>query len=191
MKIQARYLLLARAIVLASSPSGFSASWHEGAPPFAGELRNLTLRGELHPAPEYHFRDRTGAAISLVDFRGRLVLLNFWATWCPPCVEEMPALDRLQARFGGARFEVVALSVNRRGLEAIMPFFAEHDLSALRPYSDPSMASMSAFNLPALPTSLIIGPQGDIIATMAGPADWDSPDAHALIAYLIENAPFP
>ncbi len=177
--------------MLAGLPGKLSASWHEGAPPFAGELRNLTLRGELHPAPEYRFLDGDGAEISLVDFRGRLVLLNFRATWCPPCVEEMPSLDRLQARFGGERFEVVALSLDRQGLDAIMPFFTEHGLDALRPYSDPSMASMSAFKLAGLPTSLIIGPQGHIVATMAGPADWDSPGAHALITYLLEHAPIP
>jgi thiol-disulfide isomerase/thioredoxin len=104
------------------------------APAAAGPPQNFVLREEPAAAPEIRFADGDGKPGSLADFRGKVVLLNIWATWCLPCRKEMPTLDRLQAQFGRPDFEVVAVSIDREGAEAVRKFFADigvtHRLSA-------------------------------------------------------------
>ncbi|MGH7091060.1 MAG: TlpA disulfide reductase family protein, partial [Stellaceae bacterium] len=87
--------------------------------------------------PALSFRDGTGKTVALGDFAGRVVLLNLWATWCVPCRQEMPALDRLQAKLGGPAFAVVPLSIDRQGIEVVRSFYREHGHEALAIYLDP------------------------------------------------------
>lgn len=129
-----------------------------------------------------------GRRLSLADFRDRFVLLNLWATWCPPCVKEMPALDRLQATKGNAGFEVVALSIDRQGLAVIEPFFRQRGLSALAIYLDREGTSMSALKVTGLPTTLLIDPAGREIARWVGPREWDSPEIGVEIEALMAKA---
>src|SRR3546814_15160392 len=99
----------------------------------------------LHEAPrtvaELRFNDGNGKSVTLTDFRGKLVLLNIWATWCGPCREEMPTLDRLQERLGGPEFEVVALSIDRAGIGAVREFYAELRVQQLAKYNEIGRAS--------------------------------------------------
>ena len=189
-------LIVARTILIgflfAMTPvltHSLTASWHQDAPAFSGDMRDMALRSELFPAPSYEFLGPDEVITSLGEFRGRVVLLNFWATWCPPCVEEMPSLDRLQAKMGDERFDVIALSLDRGGHETIKAFYEEHGLSSLAAYADNQQKAMVAFAVGALPTTILIGPAGNIVATLAGPAEWDSPEALALISYLKSQAP--
>ena len=89
----------------------------------------FVLREQARPAPDVAFEDQAGAPLRLSDFRGKVILLNLWATWCAPCRREMPTLDRLQAMIGGPDFEVVALSVDREGVPAVAAFYEELDPS--------------------------------------------------------------
>ena len=125
---------------------------------------------------DLQFQDGAGRARSLADFRGKLVLLNIWATWCAPCREEMPALDRVQATLGGTGFEVLALSVDQQGPEVVRKFFAEVGVKALKVRFDPS--AQAAFKLGAvgLPTTLLIDRGGREIGRHTGPAKWDAPE---------------
>ncbi len=140
--------------------------------------------------PAVSFKNAAGETVRLADFRGRVVLLNFWATWCPPCVREMPSLDRLQAMIGGKDFTVIALSLDRRGLERVGPFFEEHGLDSLTQYIDPRSRVAAALRVSGLPTTLLIDRAGREVGRMIGPAEWDSPEAFTLIKGIMA-APAP
>jgi len=112
--------------------------------------------------------------------------LNLWATWCVPCREEMPALDRLQAQAGGADFEVVALNIDTARLEKRQQFLSEIGVKALKFYADPSadvfQTLKRAGKVVGLPTTILIDADGCELGTLAGAAAWDSPDALRLVA---------
>ena len=158
----------------------------EKVAPFArGEVAAVNVAERPLKLPELAFRDATGAARTLSDFRGRTVLLNLWATWCVPCREEMPALDALQGKLGGDGFEVVAINIDTRDAEKPKTFLNELGIRNLAYYADPSAkvfqdlkAIGRAFGMP---TTVLIDPQGCEIGTIAGPADWASEDAVRLI----------
>ena len=122
------------------------------------------------------FENAKGNPVGLADFRGKAILLNVWATWCAPCRKEMPALDRLQAELGGPDFEVVALSVDRNGLDAVRPFFAEIGIENLDIYLDQPAAAMKALGVVGLPTTLLIDGNGRELQRWLGPKEWDSPE---------------
>lgn len=134
---------------------------------------------------ELAFEDSDGTARSLADFRGKAILLNIWATWCPPCREEMPALDRLQAKLGGPDFQVLPLSIDRSGLDAVRPFFTEIGIENLNIYVDQPAVAMKAVGVLGLPTTLLIDSSGREVRRWAGPKEWDSPEVVAEIrSYL-------
>ncbi len=150
-------------------------------PAAVGMMPGMVLVEPPVAAPQISFSDGAGTSLSLEDFRGRVVLVNLWATWCAPCVREMPSLDRLQARLGGADFQVVALSIDRDGAAAIEPFYAAHGISHLPVYVDPRGAAPRALRALGLPTSVLIDRDGRLLARYEGAAEWDSPEAVALI----------
>ena len=131
--------------------------------------------------PEINFKDAAGSDRSLATFRGRFVLLNVWATWCLPCRQEMPALDRLQSKLGGVDFEVVALSIDRRGIEAINDFFARNKITKLAAFNDPSGVAKNALAVFGIPTTLLIDREGREVQRWVGPVEWDSPEIASLI----------
>lgn len=127
------------------------------------------------------FVDSSGSAKTLKDFRGKAVLLNLWATWCAPCREEMPALDRLEKELGSQSFEVVALAVDRGGIEAARKFFDGIPVENLRLYADATTRSGSALKVIGMPTTILIDKDGREIGRLPGPAAWDSAEAKRLI----------
>ena len=141
----------------------------------AGRL--FTLHEVPRPLPVIRFRDGAGRALTLADFKGKVILLNIWATWCTPCREEMPALDRLQAKLGSADFEVVALSIDSEGPAAVRRFFSEVGVHALKLYVDPSGEAGGRLALVGVPTTLLVDLSGREIGRRLGPAVWDGSDA--------------
>jgi thiol-disulfide isomerase/thioredoxin len=145
----------------------------------------------MHPQPktleEFKFVSGDLKAASLADFRGKLVLLNIWATWCGPCRVEMPTLDRLQAMLGGPDFEVVALSIDQGGVTVVKDFYEELGLKALRIFVDPSMTAPVALNALGVPTTLLINREGQEIGRYTGPAEWDSPKVVTFIRGYQKN----
>lgn len=138
--------------------------------------------------PAITFQDEAGKTLSLTDFRGKVVLLNIWATWCPPCREEMPSLDRLNDKRGGENFEVVALSIDRdTGL--IKPFYEKFGIQTLRGYFDPSAQIPNTLRAPGVPTTLLIDQEGREIGRAMGPAAWDSAQVEALIDAALARSP--
>lgn len=143
--------------------------------------QGLPTQAGQQEAPELRFTDAQGDEVAFADFRGRAVLLNIWATWCVPCREEMPALDRLQAKLGGPDFQVVALSIDRGGIEPVSDFYAEIGIENLDIYLDRSSAAMRALGVVGIPTTLLIDGEGRELQRWVGPAEWDSPEIVALI----------
>ena len=143
-----------------------------------GQWQPATTRGE---PVALDFVDGEGAARSLAEWRGRVVLVNLWATWCAPCVEEMPALDRIAARLGGPDFDVVAISVDRQGAAVVAPFLGKLGLSRLAPYLDPSNAAVRVLGAPGLPVSVVLDREGRELGRVLGAAEGDSPAFEALL----------
>jgi thiol-disulfide isomerase/thioredoxin len=139
------------------------------------------------PLPEIQFENGQGEWMSLADFRGKVVLLNFWATWCAPCRREMPTLDRLQAGLGGPDFQVVALSLDRKGLPVVQEFYKELGLETLPIYVDESGKAQRALSVLGLPTSLLLNRDGNEIGRLLGPAEWDSPEMVSFIRGYVER----
>ena len=129
------------------------------------------------------FLDPDGQPVTLADFSGKTVLLNLWATWCVPCREEMPALDQLQAEAGGDNFTVLALNVDRPGVDTNR-FLREVEVT-LANYADPDLGAFRALQakgfVTGLPTTIMIGADGCDLGVMRAPAEWASPDALALV----------
>jgi thiol-disulfide isomerase/thioredoxin len=140
---------------------------------------------EPRDVPEVRFLDAEESEVTLADFRGKVVLVNLWATWCAPCRREMPALDRLQAELGGPDFEVVAISVDRAGVERVRAFLDEVGVTRLEIYRDPRMAATRALRAPGLPTSVVLDRQGREVGRVLGDAEWDGPEAKAILAEII------
>ena len=139
------------------------------------------------PLPDIQFENGQGEAMSLADFRGKVVLLNIWATWCAPCRREMPTLERLQADLGGPDFEVVALSIDRQGRQVVEDFYRELGLRQLRIYIDSSGKAPRELSAPGVPTTLLIDREGKEVGRLLGPAEWDSPEMVAFIRGQIQR----
>jgi thiol-disulfide isomerase/thioredoxin len=139
------------------------------------------------PAPEFSFTDLSGKPAALTDFRGKFVLLNLWATWCQPCLKEMPSLAALQARLGPS-LVVVAVSEDHGGATVVEPFIAKLGLDKLKVYLDPKSAAIHAFAAQGLPTSFLIDGDGKVLGKVEGGADWDSDKMRAVLAKLMPAA---
>lgn len=176
--------MLGAAALVAGGVGTYLSLNRPGEAPAAPKAEGVAFR--LHAAPRalpaLAFEDGRGRPVSLVDFRGRTVLLNVWATWCPPCREEMPSLDRLQKALGGPGFEVVALSIDAGGAAAVEPFYKEVGIGSLAIYVDPGMRAAGQLRTPGVPTTLLIDAAGRELGRHAGPARWDDPDVMKLIS---------
>jgi thiol-disulfide isomerase/thioredoxin len=146
-----------------------------------GQMAAFVFRKTPEDLPEAKFLDAEGKERTLADWRGKVVLLNLWATWCLPCRKEMPALDRLQREMGSDRFQVVAVSVDRTGLAGARKFLDETKAGALTLYADPTARMATTLRAAGLPATLLIDAQGREIGRLLGPAEWDGEDAKRLI----------
>lgn len=131
--------------------------------------------------PDFRFAREDGSFMQLSDLRGKVVLLNVWATWCAPCVVEMPTLDALQGQYGGDDFEVVALSFDRDGITAVVEFYEETAIDHLKVYADTVHDAQNKLTWGGLPMTILIDRDGREIGRLPGPADWFSEDAQSLI----------
>lgn len=140
----------------------------------------LTMASAPTPAPDYTFYDSAGKPMKIADLKGKVVVMNIWATWCAPCVAEMPTLAKLQAAYAGQDVEVVAVSIDSETSAAkARLFIAQHD--PLKFYHDREMKLPFKVNAPGAPTTVIYGRDGLEKARVAGEADWSGPEAKALI----------
>jgi len=162
------------------------------APLAHGEVAALAMATAPLRLPDLAFEDAEGKSKKLSDWRGRTVLVNLWATWCVPCRKEMPALENLQTRLGGPNFAVVAVNIDTRDPEKPKNFLKEANLTRLGYFSDPKAKVFQDLKATGralgMPTSVLVDGEGCEIATIAGPAEWDSDDAVKLITAAVKPA---
>jgi thiol-disulfide isomerase/thioredoxin len=154
------------------------------APAVQSVSKNLVRLRAPDRVPDLTFADGEGKTRRLSEWRGGIILLNLWATWCAPCKAEMPSLDRLEAKLGGDGFTVIALSVDRGGAKKPAAFFAREGISRLKLYNDATGEASRRLGAAGLPLTLILNAKGEAVARFAGPADWDSPEMIAQLEAL-------
>ncbi len=132
----------------------------------------VPVAAETADMPPLCFQKGADHRVCIADWRGRVVLLNLWATWCAPCKQEMPQLNRLQAMLGGEKFEIVALSVDRGGANVVSNFYARNGVKNLAVYVDASVQAIDTIRARRIPISLLIDRQGQVVQRLSGPVDW-------------------
>jgi thiol-disulfide isomerase/thioredoxin len=150
-----------------------------------GEVAAVAVHAAPKPAPAVAFNDPGGQPMTLADRKGKTVLVNLWATWCVPCRQEMPALDELQAEFGGDKFEVVAINVDTRNAEKPRTWLKENGIERLAYYADPEAKILQTLqrtgHVIGLPTTILVDENGCELGVLKGPAEWASEDAKRFI----------
>ncbi len=136
------------------------------------------------PAPEVTVNSLTGAPLKLSDLKGKVVVLNFWATWCPPCRQEIPSMVKLNKAMAGKPFQMVAVSIDEGGRPAIESFFQTSGFS-LPAYTDPDNRAATTYGITGVPETFIIDRQGVIVKKVVGAMEWDSPDVAAFLEKLM------
>ncbi|MDO8979329.1 MAG: TlpA disulfide reductase family protein [Afipia sp.] len=172
-------------------PSGTAQARTSGPPPFGTARSQFTLLAPVKTVPSLPLTRLNGATDHFAAFRGKTVLVNFWATWCAACRVELPILDRLQEAMGQKNLKVVAISLDRNGRPAVVPFVQKLKLRHLEVYLDPDgrVGSVGNDNVAApfpiygMPISYVVGPSGRIEGYLTGEADWLSDDARNLLSY--------
>ena len=154
-----------------------------------GALAAFLVKKERKPVADAAFQNGEGKALNLSQWKGRVILVNLWATWCAPCRKEMPALAQLQTELGSDQFEVVAISIDRKGVEASAAFLKDTGAQSLKLYVEPSSAIVNSLQAIGLPATLLIDRQGREIGRLLGPADWASPEAQTLIKAALAEKP--
>ena len=149
------------------------------------ELEDFELSKEKKNISNLTFKDHKEKEISFSDFKGKILLVNFWATWCAPCIKEMPSLDRLETKINGD-FDVIAISVDRDGVEKVTDFFDENKISNLEKFFDIKNSLAKEMNLYGVPTSFFVNKEGDLIGYYQGDMDWDNDTVINFINYLIK-----
>jgi thiol-disulfide isomerase/thioredoxin len=159
--------------------------------PYADELGDLVraLKPTNPPlaAPDITFLSADGAAHHLSDFIGHGMVVNLWATWCAPCVEEMPSLSKLSKALAPQDIAVLPLSSDRGGAQAVQAFFQEHAITGLPVLLDPRSAAAHALGARGIPTSVLVDHKGREVARLEGSADWSTPAAVQLVRKLVSD----
>lgn len=159
-----------------------------------GELAALNGTGEGRGYATMAFKDAEGTAVTIADFKGKALLVNFWASWCVPCREEMPALDALATKYNSDAFMVlpINLDIGEGGLAKAQDFLDENSFANLPLYADNSFAAFERLKQEAvaigLPATLVLDENGCELGVLQGPAHWDTPDGEAVVEAMIANA---
>jgi thiol-disulfide isomerase/thioredoxin len=178
--------LLYAALAATANPAAANGTVADGLAALReGDMRKLIVQPAPVPAPDVPYTDRDGVPSTLADSDGRVRLVNFWATWCVPCREEMPALDTLQRDLGGPDFEVIAIATGRNNPEAIDDFLSEAAITTLPTFLDPKGELAAAMGVPGLPVTVLLDREGNEVARLLGGADWTSDSARAIVGALI------
>lgn len=153
-----------------------------------GSMKKLVVHAEPKPVSDtaFHLADEAGMT-SLEDYRGKVVLVNFWATWCAPCRKEMPQLAELQAEFGGEDFEVLTIATGRNSAVGIQKFFDETGIDNLPRHQDPKQALAREMAVIGLPITVLLDRDGQEVARLLGDAEWNSESAKAIIRAMIDS----
>jgi thiol-disulfide isomerase/thioredoxin len=169
-----KWVVTAVLVCLLVAPEFGAAAEGEGDMPDRTKLGEFVPSTQPFPAPAISLVDTNGQSVELSELKGKLVIVNLWATWCEPCLREMPSLERLQSRLG-ERIAVLAVSEDRGGNKSVEPFIAKLGLKSVKIYIDPKSEVGHAFGARGLPTSFLIDGEGKVFGRVEGAAEWDSP----------------
>jgi peroxiredoxin len=147
------------------------------------ELKSLDVG---RPAPNFEFPGLDGKIVSLSDYRGKVVLVNIWATWCPPCIDEMPSMEKLYNELQGENFKILAVSIDAQGLKAVAPFMKAYKLT-FPALIDSEGTIKNLYKATGVPESFIIDKQGILIKKIIGPLDWATPEVASFFRDLIQR----
>lgn len=158
-------------------------------PPTEGEMQGFLLFDRALPLPEDPFLDAQGAERRFSDFSGNVLLVNFWATWCAPCIHEMPGLVKLAERLSGEPFRFLAISQDRGGAETALSFARDRlNLREEQVFFDPRLSVGRGLRVRGLPTTFVIDAEGTAVGALEGAAEWDTPEALALIRHVLAHS---
>ena len=152
-----------------------------------GDMRKLAIHAEPMPGSDVVFQSADGVEMTLADYAGKVVVLNFWATWCAPCRKEMPQLAALQTELGGEDFEVVTIATGRNPRPAIDKFFNEIAVDNLPKHTDERQNLARSLGVLGLPVTIILDETGQEIARLQGDADWSSDSAKAIVQAILAD----
>ncbi len=138
------------------------------------------------PAPDFTYPGLDGKKVSLSDYRGKVVFVNIWATWCPPCVEEMPSMQKLYQKLKGENFEILAVSIDSKGAKVVAPFMKKYKLT-FPALLDSRGTIKRIYKTTGVPESYIIDKDGILAKKVMGPLDWSHPDVLRLLRDLIQK----
>ena len=181
-----KWTVAAALVFLLAAPALGAADEGEADMPDRTKLGEFVPSSQPFTAPAISLADTNGHSIELSELRGKLVLVNLWATWCEPCLREMPSLERLQSRLG-ERIAVLAVSEDRGGNKTVEPFIAKLGLKSVKIYIDPKSEVGHAFGARGLPTSFLIDREGKVLGRVEGAAEWDSPKILGVLEPLLSG----
>jgi thiol-disulfide isomerase/thioredoxin len=164
---------------------GSGPAWAE-KPPIAGDMKDFITAEPAKPVAAFAITDLEGKEVTLDAFKGKVVVLNLWATWCVPCIKEMPSLERLSVKMKDKGVAVMSVSQDRGGMKQVGPFLDKHGLKALPIYLDAKGTVLKAIAGRGLPTTLVIDKEGREIGRLEGDAEWDGPHAAAIIEHALK-----
>lgn len=174
------------AIIRLPSSSPLMAKSSPG-PQLVDQMKAFKLATEMRPRPVVSWKDAKGDKVTLEDFDGKVVLLNFWASWCPPCLRELPSINTLQASLGSDKFTVIALNIDQGGKPIASRFKRRLKLDKLDLHLDKNNGVARLLKIKVLPTTIIFDAKGREVGRMEAAAEWDSKEAYSLIQYFIKN----
>jgi thiol-disulfide isomerase/thioredoxin len=181
-----KWACTAALMILLVAPGLGSAAEGDADMPDRTKLGEFVPSSQPFVVPAISLTDLAGNIVELSDFRGKLILVNLWATWCEPCLREMPSLERLQSRLGD-RIAVLAVSEDRGGSKSVEAFIARLGLKSVKVYVDPKSEVGHAFEVKGLPTSFLIDRQGKVLGRVEGAAEWDSPKILGVLEPLLSG----
>lgn len=164
---------------------------HSKTEPTDGTVRSFRAVTPAIQVPQFYFKDGNGKTIDLAAFKGKIVLLNVWATWCGPCIRELPALNRLQKQFADSDFTVLAVSIDKEGLEVVKPFYDQLKLNSLNMYSDANRAMGVFFPMDVVPANFIINREGMLVSFLRSYINWDDPEVTNMISFYLKQTDSP
>ena len=156
-------------------------------PPKEGDMVKFLELAPPLPVPAASFYTSNGKKINLNMFKGAWLLVNFWATWCAPCISELPSLYNLKQNKSSSKFKILLVSIDRAGPKVYKPFLKKLELSHLNSASDPRANLMRALKISGIPTTLLIDPNGYVVGMYTGDAKWDHPFAETLLMHYVDG----
>jgi len=178
----------ALALVIWAPLASNTAARADSGPPIAGQVQNYGPLDAPLAVPEVTVLAKDDGPVTLDRFKGKFVVLNFWATWCGPCIRELPSLQRLNEALGGETAQVVLISQDRGGFKQTDRFLKKLKVDFPDNFIDERLKFSRAIGVVSLPTTILIGPDGMEVGRLVGSAEWDSPEALDLVNWYIDKA---